>query len=83
MRDMRRICKSDVTPRTIGICARQTLFRLYESKRDKVPTAPERILKPSVKSRPLAVKKICLALSPDTTITVFWGEIYVNKYSQV
>ena len=82
MRDIRRICKSDVTPRTIGICARQTQSD-YMSKTDKVPTAPERILKPSVKSRPLAVKKIRLALSPETTITVFYEEIYVNEYRQV
>lgn len=46
-----------------------------------LPTAPERILKPSVKSKPLAVKNFCLAFSPDTTITLFcmWHGLSVIK----
>jgi hypothetical protein len=34
-------------------------------------TAPDNNLKPSVRSKPLVAKKVCLADSPETTTTVF------------
>jgi hypothetical protein len=46
---------------------------------DDVRTAPERILKPSVRSSPLAVKNVCLAFSPETTTTVFWKKEWGNE----
>ena len=46
---------------------------------DDTRTAPERILKPSVRSRPLAVKNVCLAVSPETTTTVFWKKERGNE----
>lgn len=49
----------------------QKKYEIVGMSYEGVLTAPERILKPSVKSKPLAVKKVCLAFSPDRTMTVF------------
>ncbi len=77
MSAMRRVSRLEVTPGTIGIwiqkeAAMRQRIRQRGGTWSRERTAPDRNLKPALRSRSLAWKKSRRAASPDSTMTGVW-----------